>query len=97
MTIITLDSCHSTWIFDTRQLRFCRILRGIAVGQRRISTEWRPYWDLEIDPHEKAFTVVLNEAGTRLIRSSIHTQDCAQCGSSFTTELSLEDIQRSVA
>ena len=56
MNIITLDSCHSTWIFDTRQLRFCRILRGIAVGQRRISTEWRPYWELEIDPHAKTFT-----------------------------------------
>jgi hypothetical protein len=97
MNIITLDSCHSTWIFDARQLRFCRILRGIAVGQRRISTEWRPYWELEIDPHGKTFTVVLNEARTRLIRSSIHTEDCAQCGNSPTTELSLEDIQRAVA
>ena len=33
MNIITLESCHSTWIFDPRQLRFCRILRGIAVGR----------------------------------------------------------------
>lgn len=97
MNIITLDSCHSTWIFDARQLRFCRILRGIAAGQRRISTEWRPYRELEIDPHSKTFTVVLNEARTRLIRSSIHTQGCAHCTSSPTTELSLEDIRRAVA
>jgi hypothetical protein len=97
MNIITLDSCHSTWIFDARQLRFCRILRGIAVGQRRISTEWRPYWELEIDPHGRSFTVVLNEARTRLIRSSIHTQGCTDCGSSPTTEVSLEDIERAVA
>jgi hypothetical protein len=97
MNIITLDSCHSTWIFDTRRLRFCRILRGIAVGQHRISTEWRPYSELEIDPHGKIFTVVLNDARTRLIRSTIHTQDCSQCGSSRTTELSLEDIQSAVA
>jgi hypothetical protein len=97
MNIITLDSCHSTWIFDARQLRFCRVLRGIAVGQRRISTEWRPYWDLEIDPHGKTFTVILNEAESRLIRSSIHTQECTQCGSSLTTELSLEEVQRAVA
>ena len=97
MTIITLDSCRSTWIFDTRQLRFCRILRGIAVGQRRISTEWRPYWELEIDPHGRSFTVVLNEARTRLIRSSIHTQGCVDCGSSPTTEVSLHDIERAVA
>jgi hypothetical protein len=97
MNIITLDSCHSTWIFDARQLRFCRILRGIAVGHRRISTEWRPYWDLEIDPRGRTFTVILDEGGTRLIRSSIHTQDCTQCGSSPTTELALEEIQRAVA
>jgi len=97
MNIITLDSCHSTWIFNTRQLRFCRVLRGIAVGQRRISTEWRPYWELEIDPHGKTFTVILNESRTRLIHSSIHTLDCAPCDSSPTTELSLGDIQRAVA
>ena len=62
MNMITLESCHSTWIFDARQLRFCRILKGIAVGQRWISTEWRPYWELEIDPREKSFTIFLNEA-----------------------------------
>jgi hypothetical protein len=97
MNMITLESCHSTWIFDARHLRFCRILKGIAVGQRRISTEWRPYWELEIDPREKGFTVFLNEARTRLIRSSIHTQECAECGGYRTTELSLEDIHRAVA
>jgi hypothetical protein len=78
-------------------LRFCRILRGLAVGQHRISTEWRPYWELEIDLLGKTFTVVLNEARTRLICSSIHRQDWAQCGGSPTTELSLEDIDRAVA
>jgi hypothetical protein len=97
MQIITLESCHSTWIFDTRQLRFCRILRGIAVGQRRISTEWRPYWELEIDPHGRTFTVMLNEARSRLIRSTVHTSACRECGSTHTTELSLEDIGRAVA
>jgi hypothetical protein len=97
MTIITLESCHSTWIFDNRQLRFCRILRGIAVGQHRVSTEWRPYWELELDPHRKTFTVVLNENRTRLIRSSVHARDCTQCGGSHTTEFSLEDIHRAVA
>jgi hypothetical protein len=97
MNLITLDSCHSTWIFDARQLRYCRILSGIAVGQRPISTEWRPYWELEIDPHGKSFTIVLNESRSRLIRSSIHTKDCVQCGGSHTTELSLEDISRAVA
>jgi hypothetical protein len=97
MNLIILESCHSTWIFDTRQLRFCRILRGIAIGQRRISTEWRPYWELEIDPHGRNFTIFLNEARTRLVRSCSHTQTGAPCGGSPTTELSLEDIHRAVA
>jgi hypothetical protein len=97
MHIITLESCHSTWIFDTRHLRFCRILSGIAVGQRRISTEWRPYWDLEIDPHGRTFTVFLNEAKTRLVRASIHTHECVTCGSSHTAELSVDGIQSAVA
>jgi hypothetical protein len=97
MNLITLESCHSTWIFDARQLRFCRILRGIAVGQRRISTEWRPYWELEIDPHGRTFTVFLNEGRTRLVRSSIHTDACVECNSARTAEISLHDIQRAVA
>jgi hypothetical protein len=97
MQIITLESCHSTWIFDTRQLRFCRILRGIAVGQRRISTEWRPYWDLEIEPHGRTFTVTLNEARSRLIRSTLHSSACGACGGTHTTELPLEQIGRAVA
>jgi hypothetical protein len=97
MNIIVLESCHSTWIFDARQLRFCRILKGIAVGHQRISTEWRSYWELELSPHDEMFTVFLNEARTRLIRSSRHTPDCLRCGGYHTTELSLEDIQCAVA
>jgi hypothetical protein len=97
MQIITLESCHSTWIFDTRQLRFCRILRGIAVGQNRISTEWRPYWDLEIDPDGQTFMVTLNEKRSRLIRSSLHTSACGARSGTHTTELSIEEIGRAVA
>ena len=94
MHIITLESCHSTWIFDSRQLRFCRILRGMG---RRISTEWRPYWELEIDPQARSFVVYLNEARTRIIRSCIHTPACVACGASPTTEISLDEIHRAVA
>jgi hypothetical protein len=97
MHIITLESCHSTWIFDTRQLRFCRILRGITVGRQRISTEWRPYWELEIDPYRRTFTVVLDERRSRLMRSSLHTSGCAECGSARTGEVSLEDTRGAVA
>ena len=97
MNLITLESCHSTWIFDARQLRYCRIVKGIDVGHRRVSTEWRPYRDLEFDPLGRSFTVFLDEARTHLIRTSIHMQSCGHCGGSQTTELSLEDIRRAVA
>ena len=54
-------------------------------------------WNLEIDPHLKAFTVQLDEAHTRLIRSSIHSPGCAECGGYETVKLSLEDIRRAAA
>ena len=91
-----LESCHSTWVFDPYRLQFCRILKGIEVACRSVSTEWRPYWQLELDPWAEGFTVYLNASRTRLIRSWRHTRDCAQCGGGETTELSLEDIQRVV-
>ena len=97
MNIIVVESCHSTWIFESRQLRFCRIVKGVEVGRRRVSTQWRPYWDLEIDTRRGGFTVYLNEERTRLIRSSMHTQGCLECGRYDTMELSLEDIHRAVA
>ncbi len=93
---VILESCHSTWVFDSTRMQFCRILKGIEVAHRSVSTDWRPYWDLEINPHEETFTVYLNVARTRLIQSWRHTHDCVQCGLHETTELSLEDIRHAV-
>ena len=36
-------------------------MKGIEVGRRRVSTQWRPYWDLEIDARQGAVTVYLDE------------------------------------
>jgi hypothetical protein len=93
---IVLNSCHCTWIFDPYLLQFCRILKGIELAGRSVSTAWRPYWQLELDPEAGGFRVYLNASRTRLIRSWRHTQNCAQCGGREATELSLEDIQRVV-
>ena len=90
--VVVLESCHSTWIFDPRQLEFCRILKGVEVGGRPVATEWRPYWQVHLDPRSEGFTVYLNAARTRLLRSWRHTRNCNQCGGSDTAELSLEDI-----
>ena len=66
---VILESCHSTWIFDSEQKKFCRMLKGIEVTDRPVTTEWRPYWDLLLDPQTETFTVYLNAAHTRQIRS----------------------------
>ena len=94
LDVLVLESCHSTWIFDPRRLEFCRILKGVEVASRSVVTEWRPYWQVQLDPEAEGFTVYLNATGTRLIRSWRHANDCKQCGASDTTELSLQDIHR---
>jgi hypothetical protein len=89
--MIILESCHNTWIFDSVQMQFCRIVKGIKVAGRDVCTGWRPYWGLELDHQSEGFCVYLNPSRTRLVRSWRHTQDCHQCGGGSTTELSLRD------
>ena len=69
LDVFALDSCHSTWIFDPRRLRFRRILKGVAFKGRPVFTQWRPYSQLQLDFEGEGFTVYLNPARTRLIRS----------------------------
>ena len=96
MDVIIVESCHSTWVFDPDRKQFCRILKGIEVARRPVSTEWRPYWQLETDPLTEAFWVYLNASRTRLIRSWRHTGDCVRCGVGATTEPSLEAVKIAV-
>jgi hypothetical protein len=96
MEVTRLESCHSTWIFDTDGMRFRRILKDIEVAHQPVSTEWRPYFHLQAEAGEETFTVFLNADRTRMIRSWRHTRDCVQCGGHGTGELSLEDIRHAV-
>jgi hypothetical protein len=88
-----LESCNSTWLFDTERMRFRRVLKGADVGRRPTTTEWRPYFGLDLDPRSESFVVLLNAEGTRLLRSWRHTHQCTQCGGQETTALSLDDIR----
>jgi hypothetical protein len=81
MEPLILESCHSTWHFDTDRMMFRRLLTGGTEGHLQVATDWRPYHALEVTPDSESFTVVLNAQGTRLLRSWRHTEDCAQCGS----------------
>ncbi len=63
------------------------------MGMRLASAEWSQYSELNLDPHSDSFTVVLNEAGTRMLRSWRHMEDvCPQCGTAATEELFVDDI-----
>jgi hypothetical protein len=93
MEQITLDSCHSQWVFDTERLRYRRVLKEPGLRVHPTMTEWAPYSELHLDEHSDSFVVVLNEAGTRMLRSWRHTEGvCDQCGDTGTVELSADDI-----
>lgn len=87
-----LESCHSTWVFDTPRRRFRRVLKGLELDPRDASTGWRDYHSLDIDETTGRFVVVLNEAGNRLIRSRRHVEHCLDCGADVTSELSLDEL-----
>jgi len=96
MEPLVLESCHSTWLFDTDHSRFRRVLKGVATGEHPVLTEWRPYHSLHIDPRSETFTVILNPEGTRRLCSWRHTHDCTECGGHETAELSLDELTRAI-
>ena len=63
-----IDSTHSTWLFDTERMRFCRLPRGVDPSSITLDSEWQPYFGLEIEA-AGAFTVALNADHTRLLRA----------------------------
>lgn len=75
-----LKSCHSTWLFHADRMRFRRIPGG-ANPHVPGSTDWRPYYGLEVDVATGQFAVALNDDGTHVLRSRLHTDPCSHCGS----------------
>lgn len=88
-----IESCNSTWLFDSARLRFRRVPKGTSLDVPASPEEWERYYTLELDPDSDAFVVTLNEAGTRLLRSYRHRVPCPHCGGNATTELSLEAVK----
>ncbi len=90
---LVLESCNSTWIFDTERMRFRRILKDLDPEIQGASTAWRPYFGLELSADSESFVVLLNPDATRLLRSWRHTEHCQQCGGETTAELSLDELR----
>lgn len=92
--LVVLDSCHSTWYFDQRRMRFRRALKGFDGTAKGAATNWRPYFGLEVDDSSGYFVVHLNSSGTQLLRSWRHDEHCRLCSDQPTREISLADVQR---
>jgi hypothetical protein len=90
---VVIESCHSTWLFDTADRRFCRVVRNGAHAAG-VPTDWRPYDRLVVEDRTEAFVVFLDATGTRLLRSWRHGADCGHCHRDDTAEVSLVDLSR---
>ena len=64
-----IESAHSLWLFDTERHRFRRLPPDADVDAPTLDVDWEPYFALELDDDTGAFTVTLNEDGTRLLRA----------------------------
>lgn len=68
-TMRRIDSTHSIWIFDEERTRFRRLPHGSDPNALSLESDWQTYYALELDEETGAFTVALNEDGTRLLRA----------------------------
>ncbi|HML00588.1 MAG TPA: hypothetical protein VK428_10400 [Acidimicrobiales bacterium] len=88
--MITIESCHNTWLFDPARMRFRRVVKG--TGQPPASTQWRPYYELSVDEASGTFVVTLDAAGRRLLRSWRHPADCTECAEHRSVEFPVDAL-----
>lgn len=67
--VLRLESSNSIWLFEVDRMRFRRVPRGTDPTNPAPAHEWQPYFGLEVEPDNGAFTVALNEDGTRRLRA----------------------------
>jgi hypothetical protein len=67
--ILRLESSNSIWLFERERMRFRRVPRGTDPNSPSSPHDWEPYFGLEVEPDTGAFTVALNEDGTRRLRA----------------------------
>ena len=64
-----IESAHSIWLFDTERCRFRRLPPEADADAPALEADWESYFSLDVDDASGAFTVTLNEDGTRLLRA----------------------------
>lgn len=96
--LVYFESCNTSWCFDRQRLRFRRIPRRSsrqATNADFTVAAWEDYFALDLDDASGAFTVVLNEEESKLLRSWKHSENCSHCGdgaSSHTEEISFSQL-----
>lgn len=88
-----IDSCHNTWEFDPVGHRYRRHVKAPG-STTRAATDWTPYWGVIFDQDSESFVVLLNESGTRILRSYSHSPGCNECAEHRTEEVDLAAIRR---
>jgi hypothetical protein len=91
--ILRLESSNSIWLFEVDRMRFRRVPRGTDPSSPAPANEWQPYFGLEVEADTGAFTVALNEDGTRRLRA-VRVETPAT--DDRTTELTLRPDPESV-
>jgi hypothetical protein len=91
---LVIESCHSTWMFDTDHHRFRRVLKGLDLGDDEASTGWRPYYRLDTDYRSDSFTVFIDPTGSRAVRAWRHVAGCPHCAGDVTAELPVAELVR---
>jgi hypothetical protein len=74
-------------LFDTERKRFRRLPRDADPDAPALDADWEQYFSLELDDRTGAFTVTLNEDGTRLLRAFRDTSGSGSDPDTTTTEL----------
>jgi hypothetical protein len=91
--VLVIESCHSTWLFDTEGRRFRRVLKGLDLDVDEASTGWRPYYQLDLDSRSDSFMVIVDPTGARALRAWRHVAGCPHCAGDVTAELPLADLR----
>jgi hypothetical protein len=86
--MLLFHSTHSTWLFDPEGKRFKRVPAGVDPEGPFASAPWEPYHDLVVDGDE--FTVVLDDAGTLLLRAHTREAEVDLTIDDATQEIKLE-------
>jgi hypothetical protein len=95
--LLVLESCHSTFVFDPRRMRFRRVLKGLGLDPAEAATEWRRYFALDNDPRAGSFVVYLDRVGPRHLRAWKHEEPCLHCGIDNTADLSTSELMTALS